>query len=590
MTNTKDSITILTCIENKRANKKFVAHNDGTIEKISYGAGKFFLHENRAISGFDDLVNVLTELLDQPQKFIIRGVPKPDSRKITMRRIHDPGAAFDPAPHQYVVLDIDKLPCPEYLDPAQRPEEVIKWVAESLPEPFRNVTCFYKFSSSQNIPDRVGERPPARVSVHLAFWLDKPLSESELKRYFKANPCPVDQALFSPVQIHYTANPDFIDMDDPLPHRSGVLRLDYDFVTMPPIPEPEPPKPTTQRPDTPPKTNQDDRDKAIDLLLPYYDEGGRNRMAGALAGALYRGGWAAEDVADFVLMLAETDGDTEAMARHDSAMRICDAIDNNRSAQGIPTLKDEFDIEELDEILMLLGIGKPDIKGRIERLSKDSGPFEIEEVISLLMTLPVCEQQIYLDHIKEQTKQSKQALNKIFNAIKKEYENKGSYDPVVCAIDILLSDHYEDGKLLIRVSDGKFWHYNGKNWEVENGDSIKKKLIPIANDLYDPELATVNCIVNAALNLLKGRVFRRGDPLRLNTDPPSVINCRNGELWFDDKGQHTFRPHKPESYLRNCLNVDYDPTAESPKFDKAVQEIFKKVLIRMICSGISWKS
>ena len=49
-------------------------------------------------------------------------------------------------------------------------------------------------------------------------------------------------------------------------------------------------------------------------------------------------------------MLAEEDGDSEAMARNDSAIRICDAIDNNRPAQGIPTLRDEFDIEQLDEM------------------------------------------------------------------------------------------------------------------------------------------------------------------------------------------------------------------------------------------------
>ena len=70
-------------------------------------------------------------------------------------------------------------------------------------------------------------------------------------------------------------------------------------------------------------------------------------------------------------------------------------------------------------------------------------------------------------------------------------------------------------------------------------------------------------------------MYRHDDPLRLiNKDTPAVINCRNGELWFDETGNVTFKPHLAESYLRYCLNVDYAPEAQSPMFDKAAKEIF----------------
>jgi putative DNA primase/helicase len=33
-------------------------------------------------------------------------------------------------------------------------------------------------------------------------------------------------------------------------------------------------------------------------------------------------------------------------------------------------------------------------------------------------------------------------------------------------------------------------------------------------------------------------------------------------------------PHKPSSYLRHCLGVEYDPHAKCPEYDRAVREIF----------------
>lgn len=297
-------------------------------------------------------------------------------------------------------------------------------------------------------------------------------------------------------------------------------------------------------------------------------------MCGALAGALYRGGWKMEDTADFILELAEAGNDPEAITRQNSAQRICDAIDNNRPAQGIPTLRDEFDIDRLDEILTLLGVGKPDIDGIIAKLSKASTPTEIESVIKLLIPLPVADQAIFLDQIQKKTEQSKSALTKIFNAAKKAADFFNSEDRAVFMVELFLDEHYEGGRCLIRAQDGKFWQFNGRYWEIAPEDLIKKKLLPFAGEVADDDKRHVSSMLNAGINVLSGRVFREGDPLRLNSDPPTVINCLNGELWFDDDNKTSFKPHKPESYLRTCLNVNYDPAAKSPRFDAATLEIF----------------
>jgi putative DNA primase/helicase len=61
-----------------------------------------------------------------------------------------------------------------------------------------------------------------------------------------------------------------------------------------------------------------------------------------------------------------------------------------------------------------------------------------------------------------------------------------------------------------------------------------------------------------------------------NALPPPVINCANAEVWISPDGTVDLRPHRPESHLRHCLDVTYDPEATCPTYDRAVREIFAK--------------
>jgi putative DNA primase/helicase len=53
-----------------------------------------------------------------------------------------------------------------------------------------------------------------------------------------------------------------------------------------------------------------------------------------------------------------------------------------------------------------------------------------------------------------------------------------------------------------------------------------------------------------------------------------VINAANGEIWLADDGNVELRRHRPDSHLRHCLDVAYDPDAKCPEYDRAVEEIF----------------
>jgi len=129
--------------------------------------------------------------------------------------------------------------------------------------------------------------------------------------------------------------------------------------------------------------------------------------------------------------------------------------------------------------------------------------------------------------------------------------------------------------LLIRPSDRFFWKYNSRHWEpISNGDEIVGDRCIAEIEALGPIPWTVSSIKQQAVDLLHSLCAKEGDPLRLLTPPPSVINCLNGELWIQADGTVELRKHSPESYLRFCLNVEYDPGAKCTLFDQTVLEIF----------------
>lgn len=73
--------------------------------------------------------------------------------------------------------------------------------------------------------------------MHLAFWLDRRVTDLDLKRWAKhenerAGYKLIDPALFNDVQAHYTAAPIFQDVENPFPLRSGLVRKNSDEVTL----------------------------------------------------------------------------------------------------------------------------------------------------------------------------------------------------------------------------------------------------------------------------------------------------------------------------------------------------------------------
>jgi len=122
----------------------------------------------------------------------------------------------------------------------------------------------------------------------------------------------------------------------------------------------------------------------------------------------------------------------------------------------------------------------------------------------------------------------------------------------------------------------RFWHFDVRLWRPVTYDWVSGKVLEIiqANPIKGQRSAS---LIGQTMTLLKAKLAVKDDVLSFVAEPRPIINCQNGELWIAADGSVELRPHRPDSYLRDCLNVVYDPAAKCPEYDKAVLEIFGKV-------------
>jgi putative DNA primase/helicase len=142
-------------------------------------------------------------------------------------------------------------------------------------------------------------------------------------------------------------------------------------------------------------------------------------------------------------------------------------------------------------------------------------------------------------------------------------------------MQLVLARCFDGGKHLMLSTDGRFWHYDIRLWRVVPDQWVSGKVLETiqSNPVKNQRTAS---LLGQVITLLKAKLAVKDDLLSFLANPPSVINCSNGELWIAEDGSVELRPHRPESYLRHCLHVAYDPDASCPEYDRALREIFSK--------------
>ncbi|HET8869770.1 MAG TPA: phage/plasmid primase, P4 family, partial [Aquabacterium sp.] len=178
-----------------------------------------------------------------------------------------------------------------------------------------------------------------------------------------------------------------------------------------------------------------------------------------------------------------------------------------------------------------------------------------------------------------------------------EQQTQAMVDIEIALAKQVLTDHFggPDGPWLKRFGGG-WWRYTDGLWRpteqdlVENrvsktvvrvkekGDAKVKDLAMFMAEAGRSEYLT--SMVNAVTTQLRrmcGESDVQSDPLDLmGRRKGSVINCRNGELWFDDDGEVSFLEHDPEHLLTSQIACDYEPDATCPLFEAALRRVFSR--------------
>lgn len=161
-------------------------------------------------------------------------------------------------------------------------------------------------------------------------------------------------------------------------------------------------------------------------------------------------------------------------------------------------------------------------------------------------------------------------------------EDRGVSQGDIFIADRFLAKHKED----VRYCPSRGWLiWDGRRWALDEREGIVKLAEHIVRDLYR-EAADVDDEKERAELVKFATICSRVERLRgalaiarphvvvvqndLDTDG-FLLNCRNGTV---DLRTNDIKPHDRADLITKLVDIDYDPTAEAPRFHRFLQEIF----------------
>jgi hypothetical protein len=220
-----DSITIVRARGRRLAK---VIHADGTIE--AYDAARTVDLVEIPIADLAALGRLLLRLEHRRDCCIVRGGIADPARVRGVRRLLHPDPDTGDAPtlrdvsRRWLPLDFDDLPRPGEITAPDLPA-CAGIAIEALPDAFREVQGIVQATASHGIVPG--------IRLRLWYWLDRPTTGAELKRWLRG--APIDTSVFGAAQVIYTAAPLFLPgAHDPLPTRIAVVSGSRPEVIVPP--------------------------------------------------------------------------------------------------------------------------------------------------------------------------------------------------------------------------------------------------------------------------------------------------------------------------------------------------------------------
>lgn len=197
-----------------------------SIKITQYPQIQYFTYREYEPKDLSGLIKVLETLTIHD--CVIRGELRDNQPKIEQARNKE---LVRDADQQWLCIDIDAFDITPLQCTFAEAPGILK---EMLPPEFSKASAYYQFSASSGFKGN-------KVSIHYWFWMSEPVSNQRLKTYFELfnqsyeatyGVKLVDGVLYDPIQIHYTAPPVIIGMDDPIPQRTGLVKGLTDIVTL----------------------------------------------------------------------------------------------------------------------------------------------------------------------------------------------------------------------------------------------------------------------------------------------------------------------------------------------------------------------
>jgi P4 family phage/plasmid primase-like protien len=139
---------------------------------------------------------------------------------------------ISPQAQAWGLLDVDGMEAPEALIASKDLDAIRSYVLERLPEPFKGVSCVFRFSPSMFLKSN------NKISAHLWFLFDKEMEDRPVRSYLlnlRKNGFPfVDPSMFNHVHIHALGHHPLLegDIEQPLTtdERITLVKLEKEEV------------------------------------------------------------------------------------------------------------------------------------------------------------------------------------------------------------------------------------------------------------------------------------------------------------------------------------------------------------------------
>lgn len=157
----------------------------------------------------------------------------------------------------------------------------------------------------------------------------------------------------------------------------------------------------------------------------------------------------------------------------------------------------------------------------------------------------------------------------------------------------VLNEHWAGGDHIV-LTGKLFWDFYNGVWIPQEDDRVRGMIQETLKRLRKERPEDVMNLVAAVgdsktstlaaqlYTMMRGQVAHsteRVDPLGMTRRfLPPVMNCSNGEIWFDLKGNFEFHPHDASNYFTHQLAAEYDPKAECPIWDEFMGVIWSECI------------